>query len=89
MPCEKLTKEAISNPKFKDSDQNILSLLKQEKKQKSSMIPYYFTILDQYPQFLVLYYLPKERIITEYIKVKPRGLFFHEAYHTSLNYLIS
>ncbi|OMJ76214.1 hypothetical protein SteCoe_24471 [Stentor coeruleus] len=87
-PCEKLTKEAISNPKFKDFSNNIPVLLKQEKRSKPSTIPYYFTILEQYPQFLVLYYLPKEKVVSEYIKVKPRGLFFHEAYHTSLNYLI-
>ena len=88
-PCEKLTKEAVSSPKFKDFQNNIISLLKQEKRQKPSTIPYYFTILEQYPQFLVLYYLPKEKMISEYIKVKPRGFFFHEAYHTSLTYLTS
>ena len=88
-PCEKLTKEAVSSPKFRDFQTNIISLLKAEKKQKPNTIPYYFTILEQYPQFLVLYYLPKEKTISEFIKVKPRGLFFHEAYHTSLNYLIS
>lgn len=89
MPCEKLTKEAISNNKFKDSQNNIIDLLKREKKSRPSNIPYYFTILEQYPQFLVLYYLPKDKPVSEFIKVKPRGLFFHEAYHTSLNYLIS
>lgn len=88
MPCEKLTKEAIQNPKFKDNSVNIIQLLKQEKRANPSRIPYYFTITEQYPQFLLLHYVPKEKTVTEYIKVKPRGLFFHEAYHTSLNYLV-
>lgn len=87
-PCEKLTKEAINNSKFRDQSTNIIQLLKQEKRLNPNRIPYYFTISEHYPQFLLLQYLPKEKTVTEYIKVKPRGLFFHEAYHTSLNYLI-
>jgi transcription elongation factor SPT6 len=88
MPCEKLTKDAVANPKFRDNSVNIVQMLKQEKRANPSRIPYYFTINEQYPQFLLLHYIPKEKTVTEYIKVKPRGLFFHEAYHTSLNYLI-
>lgn len=92
-PCEKLTKEAISHPKFKDSisggSKFIEGFLTQEKKARPSSIPYYFTIKPEYPQYLVLYYMPREEVTSEFIKVKPRGLFFHEAYHPNINFLIS
>jgi transcription elongation factor SPT6 len=92
-PCEKLTKEAITHVKFKDSLSGglkyIENLLRQEKTSRPSSIPYYFTISPQYPQFFILSYIPKEKYIEEFIKVKPKGLFFHEAYHPSMNYLIS
>ena len=61
----------------------------EEKRLRPSSIPYYFTVRPEYPQYLILYYLPKEEITIEYIKVKPRGLFFHEAYHPNINFLIS
>jgi len=93
LPCEKLTKEAIIHPKFKDCLSGRLTYLentlKQEKRNSPKSIPYYFTIVPEYPQYLVLCYIPKEKVIQEYIKVKPHGLFFHEAYHTNMNFLIS
>jgi transcription elongation factor SPT6 len=92
-PCEKLTKDSISHPKFKDTisggSKLIENLLIQERRARPSSIPYYFTIRPEYPQYFLLYYLPREEIICEYIKVKPRGLFFHEAYHPNINFLIS
>jgi transcription elongation factor SPT6 len=92
-PCAELTKEAISHPKFKDSisggSKLIENLLIQEKRSRPTNIPYYFTIRQEYPQYMVLYYLPKEEITVEYIKVKPKGFFFHEAYHPNINFLIS
>ena len=92
-PCEKLTKEAIEHPKFKDSSggglKYIEQLLRHDKGTNGSTIPYYFTIVPMYPQFIVLSYLPKDRIKEEYIKVKPKGLFFHDAYHLNLPNLVS
>ena len=92
-PCAELTKEAIGHPKFKDSisggSKLIENLLVQEKRSRPSTIPYYFTIRQEYPQYFVLFYLPKEEITIEYIKVKPKGFFFHEAYHPNINFLIS
>lgn len=92
-PCEKIVKESIAHPKFKDitsgSIKFLENLLLQEKKAKPSNIPYYFAVSPQYPQFFILAYLPKEEIIKEFIKVKPKGLFFHEAYHVNMNYLVS
>lgn len=93
VPCDKLTKEAINHPKFKDSLtgglKSIEVSLRNEKKSNPAMNPYCFTISPNYPQFLILIYIPKEKIITEYIKVKPKGLFFHDAYHPNISFLIS
>jgi hypothetical protein len=33
------------------------------------MIPYKFTILPEYPQYLVLGYIPKDKLIKEFVKV--------------------
>jgi transcription elongation factor SPT6 len=92
-PVAKLTREALGHPKFKDCISGGLEFiensLRGEKRTQQNSIPYYFTILPQYPQYFVLNYLPKDRIVREYIKVKPKGLFFHEAYHPSINFLIS
>ena len=92
-PCEKLTKEAIAHPKFVDTISGgvkmIETKLTTEKRAMPSSIPYYFTIRPEYPQYFTLYYMPREEITIEFIKVKPRGLFFHEAYHPSITFLIS
>jgi transcription elongation factor SPT6 len=93
LPCEKLTNEVIHHPKFMDCTMGGLDMvegaLKQEKRSKPSAIPYYLTIIPHYPQYVLLVYMPKEKILREYIKVKPKGLFFHEAYHPNINYLIA
>jgi hypothetical protein len=38
---------------------------------------------------VILVYIPKDKTLYEYIKVKPKGLFFHEHYHPSILYLIA
>lgn len=50
----------------------------QEKKEDPNRIPYRFSILAAYPQHIVLAYVPKEKVVKEFIRVKPRGYFFHE-----------
>ena len=47
------------------------------------------TIIPHFPQYVLLVYMPKDKIIREYIKIKPKGMFFHEAYHPNVNYLIA
>ena len=44
-------------------------------------IPYKFMILDEFPQYVILGYAPKKEMVHEFIKVKPRGFFFHHQYH--------
>ena len=89
-PCAKLIKESSNHIKFKtfaisQLQTNILN----EKRNMSGSVPYYFTVTSKFPQYILLEYVPDNELITEYIKVKPKGLFFHEAYFRSLNELTS
>jgi len=73
----------VNHPKFQkcnDLDE-LKKCLEAEKADDSSRIPYKFTVLDKYPQYLILAYIPKKDIVKEFIKVKPRGYFFHHQYH--------
>ena len=61
MPCNKNVREVISNQKFVnfDSSEEVEKALKEEKAQEPQRIPYKLTILPQYPQHVVLAYIPK------------------------------
>eukprot|EP00826_Nyctotherus_ovalis_P035984 TRINITY_DN3143_c0_g5_i1.p1 TRINITY_DN3143_c0_g5~~TRINITY_DN3143_c0_g5_i1.p1 ORF type:complete len:1087 (+),score=289.66 TRINITY_DN3143_c0_g5_i1:179-3439(+) len=53
-------------------------------------INYCFTILPEFPQYVILaYILQKDSIVKEYIKVKSQGYYFHSNYHKNLASLIS
>ena len=39
---------------------------------------YVLAILPAYPQHIVLGYVPKERVLKEFIKVRPKGFYFHD-----------
>lgn len=64
-------------------------LLKAEKNADPGRIPYRFTVFEDYPQHIVLGYIPKMSLVKEFIKVKPKGYFFHEQYHKQLQSLIN
>ena len=87
IPCSQFIKEAINNRKFiKCSSQNDFEKkLKEEKQQNPKIINYNYTILKDYPGYIVLGYVPKLNPILEYVKVKPRGLFFHDNFYNSLD----
>ena len=51
--------------------------LEKEKAEESAKIAYKFTVLETYPQYVVLGYIPRNTMIKELIKVKARGYFFH------------
>ena len=51
--------------------------LEEEKAEESAKVPYKFTVLETYPQYVVLGYIPRNTMIKELIKVKARGYFFH------------
>ncbi|CDW91618.1 transcription elongation factor spt6 [Stylonychia lemnae] len=70
MPCNRHVREACNNSKFKacDSQEELERILRDEKSADQSRIPYRITILPNYPQHIVLGYIPKIHLIKEYIK---------------------
>lgn len=87
VPCSQLIKESIKNRKFMpcDTKSDFENKLKEDKKKQTSIINYNYTILKDYPGYIVLGYVPKVNPIYEYIKIKPKGLYFHEKYFSSLD----
>ena len=73
-------REVIGHTKFSDADafEDMEERLKEEKKEAPQRIPYRFAILPQYPQHVVLGYVPKEKVLKEFIKVRPKGFYFHD-----------
>ena len=86
VPCAQLIKDSIKNRKFVhcDTKTDFENMLKEDKKRQASIINYNYTILKDYPGYIVLGYVPKVNPIYEYIKIKPKGLFFHEKLFSSL-----
>ena len=60
-------------------------MLKEEKRKNPNIINYNFTILKDFPGYIVLGYVPKANPHYEYIKIKPKGLYFHEQYFSSID----
>ena len=86
-PCSQLIKESIKSRKFVhcETKNDFDNVLKEEKKKNTNIINYNFTILKDYPGYIVLGYVPKANPHYEYIKVKPKGLYFHDQYFTSID----
>ena len=86
-PCSQLIKESIKSRKFVhcDTKNDFDNVLKEEKRKNANIINYNFTILKDFPGYIVLGYVPKANPHYEYIKVKPKGLYFHEQYFTSID----
>ena len=86
VPCAQLIKESIKNRKFIqcDTKSDFENKLKEDKKKEPSIINYNYTILKDYPGYIVLGYVPKVNPIYEYIKIKPKGLYFHETSFSSI-----
>ena len=87
IPCSQFVKEAKNNRKFIvcASQNDFEKKLKEEKLQNPKIINYNYTILKDFPGYIVLGYVPKSNPILEFIKVKPRGLYFHDNYYNSLD----
>ena len=85
-PCAQLIKESIKSRKFVhcETKNDFDNLLKEEKKKNQNIINYNFTILKDFPGYIVLGYVPKVNPHYEYIKIKPKGLHFHDQYFSSL-----
>ena len=71
-PSNKFLKDAMLHPKFVacSTGEELDVMLKEEKAQDPNRIPYKFTVLPDYPQHLVLGYIPKMTLVKEYIKVR-------------------
>jgi hypothetical protein len=71
-----------SHQKFADADtfEDLSERVLAEKKEDPSKIPYRFSVLANDPQPLVLAYVPKEKVVKEFIRVKPRGFLFHDTH---------
>lgn len=80
IPCNRLLREVTNHQKFTDADtfEELSEKVLNEKKEDPSKIPYRFGILPAYPQHVVLAYVPKEKVVKEFIRVKPRGFLFHD-----------
>ena len=88
-PCELLVREAINSRKFKkfDSIEELENKLKEERANKN-YTPYMFTIISEFPQFIIMGHCAKiGHVVKEYIKVKPGGLFFHNEFFANLEEL--
>jgi transcription elongation factor SPT6 len=82
-PCNRSIREVTQHPKFFSCKkiEEVQGELEKEKSEASSKIPYKFVMLDDYPQYVILCYIPNKSIVREFIKVKPRGYNFHGQYH--------
>ena len=78
-PCEHNVKDALQHRKFIECDNkfDVEKKLKNEKAKDNSIIHYYLTILREFPQYILLTYIPKHDVVMEYIKVCPEGFVFH------------
>jgi transcription elongation factor SPT6 len=91
IPCNRSLREVIQHQKFMKCKvlDELQKSLEQEKAEDTAKIPYKFTIVETYPQYVVLGYIPRNSMIKELIKVKARGFFFHHQYFSNLNELIN
>ena len=91
IPCNRLLREVTNHQKFTDADTfEVLSeRVLNEKKEDPAKIPYRFGVLPNYPQHLVLAYVPKEKLVKKFIRVKPRGFLFHEQHFSPFQALIN
>ena len=91
---ERKIKDIWNHPKFVaqfKEFEDLKNFLEDEKAKNPSMIPYWLAILSPYPQHIVLAYLPPSstnKVIKEFIKVKPWGFQFHDNHYPSIDHLI-
>jgi hypothetical protein len=72
--------DVTSHPKWSDLEkwEDFEESLKNEKAADKTRIPYRFAIFPQYPQHVVIGYVPREKVVKEFIKIRPKGYYFHE-----------
>ena len=89
-PCNMIDNQIRAHKKFEKGAPDTIELkLKQEKEKDSKTIPYLFGFSTDAPQYIILFYISKGMEITkEYIKIKPKGLLFHDLTFPNLGNLI-
>ena len=80
---QKLTKERkfISNT----SMSFIEEFMAMEHSKNPNIINYGFAMVPEYPQYVMILYYTKDKILKEYAKIKPRGFYFHEKYFKTIS----
>lgn len=89
--CNNLVAQIRDHKKFIDEPlENVRDALIQEKKSDPSLIPYYVSFAPEVSQYLILSYIPKHfDVKSEYIKIKPENLLFHDRKFSSIKLLIA
>lgn len=87
--CNNIMVPILAHKKFKKgSESELENLLLEEKSKDANTIPFCLGCFEATPQFVAIFYFFGKEIVKEYVKIKPEGLFFHNAYFTSINMLI-
>jgi transcription elongation factor SPT6 len=89
--CNNLVAQIRDHKKFMDEPlENVREALVLEKKSDPSLIPYYVSFTPEVSQYLILSYIPKHfDVKSEYIKIKPENLLFHDRKFSSIKLLIA
>jgi SH2 domain/Zinc knuckle len=92
-PIKKVVLDSITHRKFLASVMSIEQFEEEMQKQRTATpdaITYGFAIVPEYCQTMVLGYIAKKtNFIKEYIRLKPKGLLFHDSYFMDIDHLIS
>ena len=88
-PCNNYIKSVVEEKKFVGLGINhINKTLIEEKKENKAKIPYYYSFVKEYSQFVILSYILKDLSVKhELIKIKPDGFYFHENCFSSLSHV--
>lgn len=89
--CNSFVKNITQSHKFlNENPARIEEIIKQEKEENPKLIPYHFGFSVEAPQYLILFYAPKDyNVIREYVKVRPNGLDFHLHTFQNISQLVS
>lgn len=92
-PCTQIVQDTLKHRKFVmqvTTVEQMKQYIKDEQSKTPNTVQYNFAILTQFPQHVVLMYSMNQsgRVYVEYIKVKPRGFWFHDQYFQNLDRLV-
>ncbi|MCL4132324.1 UNVERIFIED_CONTAM: hypothetical protein GTU68_012793, partial [Idotea baltica] len=73
---------------FNGSKEKVAEFLKEDKKKNPKTIPYAFTCVKILPGKFLLSYLPRVKVIHEYVSILPEGFKFRNKLHTTLANLL-